>query len=115
MIIYIVDSCHVETCVLLGRKKDIEYVSIPYEPEKGMFSKEKAKPGTGTYENIKAWILENYGFKVSTLYIAQVKRKHGIIERDNYNKGAEGHRVPECPAEKERMIEEALRHFRLIK
>ena len=51
---------------------------------------------------------------VSSLYIAQVKRKHGIIERENYNKGEEGHRVPQCPPEKEKIIEKALRHFQMI-
>ena len=38
-------------------------------------------------------------------------RKHGIIERENYYKGADGHKVPTCPKEKEEMIEEALKHF----
>ena len=45
--------------------------------------------------------------KVSSLYIAQVKQKHGIIERENYNK-------PICPPEKEKAIAEALKHFGMI-
>ena len=68
-----------------------------------------------TYEEIKAYVLEHTGLKVSCLYIAQVKAKHGIIERDCYNKSkTEDNRVPKCPLEKERAIEEALRHFQMI-
>ena len=68
-----------------------------------------------TYEEIKAYVLEHTGLKVSYLYIAQVKAKHGIIERDCYNKPkTEGNRVPQCPPEKEIAIEDALRHFQMI-
>ena len=68
-----------------------------------------------TYEEIKAYVLEHTGLKVSCLYIAQVKAKHGIIERECYNKAkAEGNPVPKCPPEKEKAIEEALRHFQMI-
>ena len=68
-----------------------------------------------TYEEIKAYVLEHTGLKVSCLYIAQVKAKRGIIERDCYNKPkTEGNRVPQCPPEKEKAIEDALRHFQMI-
>ena len=68
-----------------------------------------------TYQQIKAYVLEHTGLHVSTLYIAQVKAKHGIIERACYNKAkSEGGRVPKCPPEKEKAIEEALRHFQMI-
>ena len=68
-----------------------------------------------SYQEIKDWVLAHTGLKVSCLYIAQVKAKHGIIERECYNKAkTEGNRVPKCPPEKERAIEEALRHFRMI-
>ena len=68
-----------------------------------------------TYEEIKAFVLEHTGLKVSYLYIAQVKAKHGIIERECYNKAkTEGNRLPQCPPEKEKAIEEALRHFQMI-
>ena len=67
------------------------------------------------YEEIKAYVLEKFGLKVSNLYIAQVKRKCGIIERENYNKAkAEGVKVPKCPEEKERAIREALEYFFMI-
>ena len=59
-------------------------------------------------------MLEKSGLNVSSLYISQVNTKCGIIERENYNKGKEGHRVPKCPKEKEEAIMDALRNFRMI-
>jgi len=69
-----------------------------------------------TYEEIKKYVTEyNDGMKVSNLYIAQVKRKCGIIERENNNKSkSEKGRQPECPKEKEIAIEEALKYFQMI-
>ena len=53
--------------------------------------------------------------KVSKLYIAQVKQKYGIIERENYNKPkSENAKQPKCPKEKEDAIAEALKHFQMI-
>lgn len=58
-----------------------------------------------TYDEIKAYILQKYGLKVSSLYIAQVKQKCGIIERENYNKAKSGDaKQPQCPPEKERQL-----------
>ena len=67
-----------------------------------------------TYQEIKDYVLDKFGLKVSSLYISQVKTKCGIIERENYNKGKEVHRVPQCPKEKEDAIMDALKHFRMI-
>ena len=68
-----------------------------------------------TYDQIKAYVLEHSGLKVSSLYIAQVKQKCGIIERENYNKAkSEDAKQPKCPAEKEKAIMEALKHFGMI-
>ena len=68
-----------------------------------------------TYEEIKAYVLEHNGLKVSYLYIAQVKQKHGIIERENYHKAKnENTKQPKCPKEKEDAIVEALKHFQMI-
>ena len=68
-----------------------------------------------TYKQIQDYVLEHTGLKVSCLYIAQVKAKHGIIERDCYNKPkTEGNRVPQCPPEKEKAIEDALHFFHMI-
>ena len=68
-----------------------------------------------TYEEIKDYVLEHSGLKVSSLYIAQVKEKCGTIERLNYNlPKSENSRQPKCPPEKEKAIREALKHFRMI-
>ena len=74
------------------------------------------KRGLATYEQIKAYVLEHTGLKVSHLYIiAQVKQKYGIIERENYNKPkSENAKQPQCPPEKEEAITEALKHFEMI-
>ena len=73
------------------------------------------KRGRATYGQIKDYVLERSGLKVSSLYIAQVKQKHGIIERENYNKPkSENAKQPQCPPEKERAITEALKHFGMI-
>ena len=68
------------------------------------------------YEKIKKYVAEhNDGMKVSNLYIAQVKAKYGIIERENYNlPKSEDTKHPQCPKEKEDAIVEALRFFRMI-
>ncbi len=74
-----------------------------------------AEETRATQEEIKSYVLEHTGLKVSRLYIAQVKAKHGIIERECCNKAkTEGGKVPKCPPEKEKAIEEALRHFQMI-
>lgn len=69
-----------------------------------------------TYEAIKDYVKEQTGYKVSSLYIAQVKAKHGLDMRENFNlpKSEDDARQPKCPAEKEKAIEDALRHFQMI-
>ena len=67
------------------------------------------------YEKILEYVSEHTGLKVSHLYIAQVKQKYGIIERENYNKPkSENAKQPQCPPEKEKAITEALKHFGMI-
>ena len=74
-----------------------------------------AAESKATYQEIKEWVREKYGFHVTHLNIAQVKRKHGIIERENYNKPkSEDSRQPGCPEEKEKAIEEALKYFQMM-
>ena len=75
-----------------------------------------AAESKATYEEIKKYVAEhNDGMKVSNLYIAQVKAKHGIIERENYNlPKSEDSKQPQCPKEKEDAIVDALRFFRMI-
>lgn len=68
-----------------------------------------------TYEEIKEYVLEHMGLKVSNLYIAQVKRKCGIIGRENYNKAKSEDAIqPKCPPEKEEAIMAALKYFRMV-
>ena len=70
---------------------------------------------SATYGQIKGRVLEKTGLKVSFLYITQVKQKHGIIERENYNKPKpENTRQLQCPPEKEAAITEALKYFGMI-
>lgn len=60
-------------------------------------------------------MLEKYGLQVTNLYIAQVKRKCGIIERENYNKSQkEDAKQPQCPEDKEKAIRDALEHFGML-
>ena len=75
-----------------------------------------AAESKATYEEIKSYVAEHYdGMKVSNLYIAQVKAKYGIIERENYNKAkSDDARQPKCPKEKENAIVVALRYFQMI-
>lgn len=68
-----------------------------------------------TYQEIKDYVLEHTDLKVGSLYIAQVKQKCGIIERENYNKPkSEDTKQPQCPPEKEKAIMEALKQFGMI-
>ncbi|MBR0229023.1 MAG: 23S rRNA (uracil(1939)-C(5))-methyltransferase RlmD [Clostridia bacterium] len=103
---------HCETVCLLSKIKSAPHIDIDLDMTELDVTAAETK---ATYEEIKAYVLEHTGLKVSCLYIAQVKAKHGIIERDCYNKSkTEGNRVPKCPPEKEKAIEEALRHFQMI-
>lgn len=109
-------TVHVETVCLLGREivndKNVEYAHVDYEPKDAEYL--KSAKGSASYREIKEWIREQHDVSVSNLYIAQVKDKLGFEKRENYNKGADGHRVPNCPAEKEKLILEAFKHFRMI-
>lgn len=68
-----------------------------------------------TYAKIKEYILEKFGLKVPTLYIAQIKKKCGIDLRDNYDKSKKEKQViPQCTPEKEEAIMDALRNFKMI-
>ena len=106
----------IETVCLLGRKivndKNVEYAHVDYEPKDAEYL--KSAKGSASYREIKEWIKEQHDVSVSNLYIAQVKDKLGFEKRENYNTGAEGHRVPNCPAEKEKLILEAFKYFRMI-
>ena len=101
----------VETVVQLVRKNPDTHIDFEISLDEFDLTSAESK---ATYQEIKDYVLDKFGLKVSTLYISQVKAKCGIIERENYNKGKEGHRVPKCPKEKEDAIMDALRHFRMV-
>ena len=68
-----------------------------------------------TYQEIKDYVKEQTGLSVSSLYIAQVKRKYGLDVGQNYNLSKkENAKVPQCPLEKEEAIREALKYFKMI-
>lgn len=74
-----------------------------------------AAESKATYNEIRDYVWEHHQLKVSNLYIAQVKQKYGIIERENYHKAKnENAKQPQCPKEKEDAIVEALKHFQMI-
>lgn len=102
---------NVETVVLLSQRRPDTHIDIKLDLSEFDVTAAETK---ATYQEIKDYVLEKHGLKVSTLYISQVKAKCGIIERENYNKGKEGHRVPKCPKEKEEAIMDALKHFNMI-
>ena len=69
-----------------------------------------------TYNEIREWVQEKYGFHVTNLNIAQVKRKHDMDMRKNYNlPKSEDSRQPNCPEEKEKATVEALKYFKMIR
>ena len=106
------ETMHVETVALLSKLNTEHHLDIEIgedELSEIDFSKD------ATYGEIKKYVLDKYVLKVSSLYIAQIKRKHGLIERENYNfSKKENQRVPNCPEEKEKAIEDALEHFGMI-
>lgn len=102
---------HIETVVLLSQRRPDTHIDIKLDLSELDVTAAETK---ATYQEIKDYVFEKFGLKVSSLYISQVKTKCGIIERENYNKGKEGHGVPQCPKEKEDAIMDALKHFRMV-
>ena len=110
---YIPDPDQAETVVLLSKGEiDSKKVRVEFSLEDmDMSGFQKG----ATYEQIKAYVLEKYGLKVSSLYISQVKRKCGLDVGQNYNLSKkEDAKVPQCPPEKEAAIMEALKHFHMV-
>lgn len=107
-----IQSSHVETVVQLFRKTPDAHIDLKIDMDELDLTASEAK---ATYQEIKDYILNKHGVKVSSLYIAQTKQKHGIIERDCYNKPKnEQKKALHCAPDKEKLIEEALRHFKMI-
>ena len=92
-----------ETVVLLSKLKVDHHIEIELKMDELDLTAAESK---ATYDEIKAYVLEHSDLKVSSLYIAQVKQKCGIIERENYNKPkSKNAKQPQCPLEKEKAIE----------
>ena len=105
---------HVESIVLLSKLKSnmLKHINVELEMDEFDLTAAESK---ATYEEIKDYVLKQSGLKVSNLCIAQVKQKCGIIERANYNlPKSENSRQPKCLLDKEKVIKEALKHFKMI-
>lgn len=103
---------NIETVCLLSKLNVKHHIEVEITMDELDLTAAESK---ATYDEIKAYVLEKFGFKVSQLYIAQIKRKCGIIERKNYNQSKkEDAKVPKCPPEKEAAIMDALKHFQMI-
>lgn len=105
-------SCHVETVVLLSKLNAKQHIEVELNLDELDLTAAESK---ATYDEIKAYVLEKYGLKVSSLYISQVKRKCGLDVGQNYNLSKkEDAKVPQCPPDKEAAIMEALKHFHMV-
>ena len=106
-------TTHVETVVLLSKGMfDSRKVTVDFSLEDMDLSEFKGK---ATYEQIKAYVLEQTGLKVSSLYIAQIKKKCGLDVGENFNlPKSENARQPQCTPEKEEAIMQAFKHFGIV-
>lgn len=107
------NTVHVETVALLSKLSDAkDNIEVTVDMDEMDVTSAEIK---ATYQKIKEYVLENAGMKISSLYIAQVKQKYGIIERENYNiSKSEDYSQSRCPIEKEKAIVDAFRHFGMI-
>ena len=106
------ETVHVETVVLLSKLNTKQHIEVELNLDELDLTAAESK---ATYDEIKAYVLEKYGLKVSSLYISQVKRKCGLDVGQNYNLSKkEDAKVPQCPSEKEAAIMEALKHFHMV-
>ena len=105
-------TANVETVVLLSQQKPDDTIEIDLDLDELDATSAELK---ATYQEIKDYVLKEFGLKVSSLYISQVKRKCGIEVGENYNlPKSENARVPQCPKEKEEAIKAALKYFAMI-
>ena len=106
------NTVHVETVVLLSQQKPDDTIEIDLDLDELDATSAELK---ATYQEIKDYVLKEFGLKVSSLYISQVKRKCGIEVGENYNlPKSENARVPQCPKEKEDAIKAALKYYAMI-
>ena len=104
-------STHVETVILLSRKTPDAEIKVRLDMSELDITSAESK---ATYKEIQEYVQNKYDLHVTNLYIAQVKREFGIIERENYNTGEGKARVPQVTPEKREAIIEALRYFQMI-
>lgn len=105
-------TAHVETVVLLSKLNTKQHIEVELNLDELDLTSAESK---ATYDEIKAYVLEKHGLKVSSLYISQVKRTCGLDVGQNYNLSKkEDAKVPQCPPEKEAAIMEALKHFGMV-
>ena len=105
-------SYHTETVALLSKLDVDKHIDVEIKLDELDLTSAESK---ATYAQIKQYILEKFDLKVSTLYIAQIKKKCGIALREHYNKSKKEKQViPQCTPEKEEAIMDALRHFKMI-
>ena len=105
-------SSHVEAVLLLTKLHVERHIEVDVNMEELDVTAAESK---ATYNEIREHVWEHHQLKVSNLYIAQVKQKYGIIERENYHKAKnENAKQPKCPKKKEDAIVEALKHFQMI-
>ena len=103
---------HVETVALLSKLDVDKHIDVEIKLDELDLTSAESK---ASYAQIKEYILEKFDLKVSTLYIAQIKKKCGIVLREHYNKSKKEKQViPQCTPEKEEAILDALRHFKMI-
>lgn len=112
MIMTSIQGVHVETIVLLSKLKSSKHIEVELKMEELDLTAAESK---ATYNDIKQYVFDKYGFKVSNLYIAQVKEMCGIKERENYNQPKNvDSKQPICPIEKKEAIKDAFRYFQMI-
>ena len=107
-----IDGAHVQT------ENTIHFDIFGFMDEVGLELDEldvTSAESKATYKEIQEYVLKAHGLKVSNLYISQVKRKCGIEVGENYNlPKSEDSRQPQCPAEKEKAIRDALEHLGMV-
>ena len=105
-------TVHVETVVLLSKLKTDKHINVELEMNELDLTAAESK---ATYAELKQYVLDKYGLKVSSLNIAQIKAKCGIGKRENYNKAKnESVKEANCTEEKEKAIKDAFKHFQMI-
>lgn len=101
-----------ETVALLSKLDVDKHIDVEIKLDELDLTSAESK---ATYKQIQNYVLEKFGVKVSTLYIAQVKKKHGLEVREHYNISKnENQKVLQCSIEKEEAILDALKHFKML-